>query len=88
VALRDLCRDARSLANQSFSGVRQLQVEVRRVPRFVPGNVVPCTPRGRLPPALVLWEWVRLFRLPEPRGPAAVPVARRGVPVNATFRAA
>ncbi len=85
-----LRRDVPSLASQFSSGVhlRRGPAEVRRVHRFVPVNVVPCTLRGKLPRARVRWGWVQLFRLPAQRAPAAVQVDRRAAPASVMFRAA
>lgn len=51
--------DARYPGSQFFSVVprrKALLPEVRRAPRFVPANVVPCIPRGKLP--LERGRWV------------------------------
>jgi hypothetical protein len=76
-------------ANRSFSVVRLYKdpVEVPRVRRFVPANVVPCIQPGRLQQGRVRWVLVPRLRLPARRGQAVVQAVRRGARVSAMFRA-
>ena len=78
------------LANRSFNDVPPYRdrAEVRRVRRFVPANVVPCIPPGKLQPGRVRWVSVRRLRLPALRGQAVVQAVQRGAPVSVMFRAA
>jgi hypothetical protein len=90
VAVRVLCLGVPCLVSPSFSAVRRLRAEfqVRPVRRCVRASAGRCIPRGSRQLERVRWAWVRRFRLPEPRGRAAVREGQRDGLVNATFRAA
>jgi hypothetical protein len=72
-----------------FSSARVPQVDRQeRGLRFVPANGVRCIPRAKVDLGHAQSASVPVFRRPGQHVPAAVPVDLRGVPANATFRAA
>jgi hypothetical protein len=75
-------------ASLSFSDVRRLRAEVRRVRHCVPASAGRCILRGRRLRGRVRWAWVQHFRLRERRGLAAVRAVQRDGLVSAMFRAA
>jgi hypothetical protein len=84
------CLDVLCLGSLFFSVDRRLRVDLpaRRVRRCVRASAGRCILRGSHLPERARWAWVRRFRLPEPRGRAAVREGQRDGLVNATFRAA